>query len=115
MASYRLLVLTNPVAGREEEYNQWYSEQHLGDVLRVPGFTGAQRFRLLESLDASKSFPWRYVALYDIETDDLAGVLRELSSRGGTTALPVSTALEMSTVAAVSLAPITPHKSPAPR
>lgn len=37
-----LLVQTNSVAGREDEFNRWYSETHLADVLAVPGGVRAQ-------------------------------------------------------------------------
>ena len=35
MAKLWLVVLTNPVEGREDEYNEWYSGRHLEDVLAV--------------------------------------------------------------------------------
>jgi hypothetical protein len=28
----QFLVFTNPVEGREDEYNEWYDNVHLGDV-----------------------------------------------------------------------------------
>ena len=45
MPRYNLIVLTNPVDGREDEYNDWYTNVHLDDVLKIPGVVGAQRFR----------------------------------------------------------------------
>ena len=45
MRNFRLVVLTNPVAGREDEYNDWYSNRHLGDVIAIPGIVAAQRFK----------------------------------------------------------------------
>ena len=45
MPRYNLIVLTNPVDGREDEYNDWYTNVHLDDVLKVPGVVAAQRFR----------------------------------------------------------------------
>jgi hypothetical protein len=35
------LVFSNPVEGREDEYNAWYDEVHLPDVQRIPGVVGA--------------------------------------------------------------------------
>ncbi|MGJ3558570.1 hypothetical protein ACR6C2_04830 [Streptomyces sp. INA 01156] len=32
-----LLVLSDPVEGREDEYNEWYSGQHLGETLQTRG------------------------------------------------------------------------------
>jgi len=45
MAKYTFVVLTNPTSSKEAEYNEWYNKQHIPDVLNVPGFVAAQRFR----------------------------------------------------------------------
>jgi hypothetical protein len=37
-----LIVLSNPVAGCVDEYNDWSGNVHLGEVL-LPGFVAAQR------------------------------------------------------------------------
>ena len=44
MTKCNFVILSNPVAGREDEFNEWYTKQHLDDVLKVPGFVAAQRF-----------------------------------------------------------------------
>src|SRR5258708_6202832 len=36
------LVFTNPVDGMEE-YNRWYDEKHVSDLLKVPGIVRAYR------------------------------------------------------------------------
>jgi hypothetical protein len=46
MGRFRFVVFTNPVAGREDEYNDWYSNTHLAEVVGVPGFAAVQRFRI---------------------------------------------------------------------
>jgi len=45
MSRHVFAVLTNPVEGREAEFNAWY-DRHLHDILRLPGLVSAQRFRL---------------------------------------------------------------------
>ena len=42
--TYYFFVFSNPVAGHEDEYNNWYNEQHAPDVVFIPGFVTAQRF-----------------------------------------------------------------------
>ena len=37
MAKYMFLPLTSPVAGKEDEFNEWYDKHHLPDVINVPG------------------------------------------------------------------------------
>jgi hypothetical protein len=46
MAKHVFVVFTNPVEGKEATYNDWCDNRHLPDVLDVPGFVSAQRFRL---------------------------------------------------------------------
>ncbi len=40
MAKYNLIALTNPLEGRDDEFNDWYTNVHLADVLKLPGVTG---------------------------------------------------------------------------
>ena len=48
MASHRLFVFTQPVEGKDAEYNDWYDKIHLKEVLEIEGFVAAQRFALAE-------------------------------------------------------------------
>jgi hypothetical protein len=57
MARYNYLVISNARAGRESEFDRWYTEQHLHDVLRVPGFIAAQRFEVAQD---AQGFPGPY-------------------------------------------------------
>jgi hypothetical protein len=84
MALYNLVVFTNPVEGRDDEYNEWYTDVHLRDVLGIPGVVGAQRFRRSGIQRDDGPFPWGYLAIYQCDTDDVRSVIRELKTRGGT-------------------------------
>jgi len=64
MAADIMLVLTNAAPGADDEFNTWYDDTHLVDVLEHGPFTGARRFRLAD--DAAEA-PYRYLAVYDIE------------------------------------------------
>jgi hypothetical protein len=107
MSRHVFVVLTNAVAGRDEEFNRWYDGQHIPDVLKVPGFVAAQRFRLGPAQMEAANSPWRYLALYEIETDDVAGALKELSARVGTSAMVMSDTLDNKTIGAYVFSPIT--------
>lgn len=65
------VVQTNAVPGRDEEFNDWYDNQHLADLLEVPGFVAAQRFRLEDVPRDPPVAPYRYryLAIYEIEGD----------------------------------------------
>jgi hypothetical protein len=44
---YVYLVMSDPLAGREADFNDGYQNMHMGDLVQLPGWTGAQRFRLV--------------------------------------------------------------------
>ena len=94
MNKHILLVLTNAVVGREDEFNRWYDDIHIPDLLKIPEIVSAQRFRLSSEQKASPPFPWQYLALYEIETNDLNRVVAVLKERAGTVALPLTDALQ---------------------
>jgi hypothetical protein len=77
MAKHVLIALTSPVEGKEAEYNSWYNEVHIPEILSVPGITSARRFRIkvaqIPGAPASK-----YVAIYEVETDNLGATLKAL-------------------------------------
>jgi hypothetical protein len=57
---------------REEEYNTWYDGIHLAELVAVDGIVSARRLRPVNGEGP-------YVALYEIEGDDLAAVLQNMS------------------------------------
>lgn len=75
---YVYVVRSAPAAGQESAYNDWYTNVHLPDVLAVPGFVAAQRFRISEAADENESVQ-PYLALYFMRTADPAGLLATLS------------------------------------
>jgi hypothetical protein len=99
MRHYKLVVYTKPVAGRDQEYNDWYENTHLSDLVAIPGINSAQRFRLAKSLSPETSLP--FLAIYDNETDDIDGVIAEMKRLSGTEAMTISDALDKNASAMV--------------
>jgi hypothetical protein len=93
MGKYTLVVLTKPTEGNDAEFNRWYTEDHLKDVLNTPGFTAAQRFKFVTKGETSASYP--YLALYEVETSNPEAALEDLLSRWGTEKMPSSPAIDM--------------------
>jgi len=89
MTAYTLMVLSKPVEGKENEYNDWYTNTHLGDVLRLPGMVSARRFKVSPGQESSHE----YLALYNVETDDVSAILTELTKRARTPEMSISPAL----------------------
>ena len=90
MGRYVYVVMTNPVEGRDAEYNAWYDEIHLKDVCSAQGVVGARRFRLADGDSAH-----RYLALYEMETDDPQRDLAALTALAGTDRMRMSDALDL--------------------
>jgi len=62
--------------------------QHMPDVLAVPGFTAAQRYRLAPDPDLPGA-PTRFLTIYEMECDDRAAVMAEVRCRAGTVQMPL--------------------------
>jgi hypothetical protein len=67
-----LLVFSNPKPGREDEYDDWYTNHHLAEILAIEGFHRAQRFRLAGAARMTRDTadaPWSRLAIYEVEED----------------------------------------------
>ena len=61
--SFLVLVLTEPTHGAEDEFNDYYENTHLDEVIETTGWKSAQRFRLAG--EAGESCPLPYLASYE--------------------------------------------------
>lgn len=76
-----MYVETMPVsADKEAEYHTWYDETHLGQILSVEGIVSARRFA---PTDGNGPF----IAIYELDCDDLDAVVARLGELGGSGAL----------------------------
>ncbi len=90
MARHLLVVMTNPTDQREDEYNDWYSDVHLDEVVEIPEFVSAQRFKLADTQlkdiltpeergNSKHGEPQHcYLALYEMEADSAADAVQAL-------------------------------------
>lgn len=96
MTRYRWMVFTNCTPGREADFNRWYDEVHIADLLRVPGIDRATRSTLsqaqatMETGEIELCGPerigarFRYLAIYEFAADDPMTVLKEIQTRANT-------------------------------
>ena len=89
-----LVVFSNPVAGREDEYNEWYDNTHIPEVAAVPGVTSATRFT---PKDADPSAKHGYLALYELDRPG-DEVMADIATRMADGRIVMSDALDMATV-----------------
>ena len=106
MATHRLIVLTEPKPGQEADYNKWYDEVHLKEVLETEGFVAAQRFEIASSQigEPGETPPKRYLAIYEIEADDVDVALEKLNAGSGT--MVISDALDLESASAIAYSAI---------
>lgn len=82
---------------REAEYNEWYREVHAPELCALPGFVGVRRYRRRNDVGGPPAGEerHRYVAIYELEADDLAVPLAALQARAEEQAAPVSDVLQL--------------------
>ena len=80
-----LLVQTEAVVGRDDEFNEWYEQIHIPEILSDSGFRSARRFRIVSQdrsgAPAGDGDWWTYLALYEVEAEDLAATLVYVRAR----------------------------------
>jgi len=79
-----LVIQTDPKLGHELAFAEFYDRVHLREVCETPGFVRGRRF-VAVSADGLPERPdgeWlSNLAIYDIESDDLATAYRAMLSR----------------------------------
>ena len=80
---------------RDAEYNQWYSGTHIPEISSIPGFVAARRYKTREA-DRGRSTKARYLAIYELEADDISRPLEELAARSADGRMGRSDALQLS-------------------
>jgi hypothetical protein len=77
---YVYLVMSDPLPGREADFNDGYQNMHMGDLVQLPGWTGAQRFRLVPDVIPRNTQPlYRRgnLIIWDQEGADLGRLQRD--------------------------------------
>ena len=67
MSKYLLLLQSNALSGREDDYAKWYDEIHIPEVLTQAGFRSAQRFNVSGELAGVCAH--HFFVIYEIEID----------------------------------------------
>jgi hypothetical protein len=97
MAKYRLMTMVTAKDGDDAALNDWYENQHVPDLLKVPGVVAAQRFRVHDS--ALPQPAWRYISIFELDVDDPATVMAEIGKRSGTDQMPLKMVFELQSMA----------------
>lgn len=98
MSSALMVVGSNPSAPEHaDEYHRWYVEDHFPDVLAVAGFTAARRYALspVRPMAETEPSPYGYLAIYEVEADDLEQAGRDLQAALDSGAIPISETFDL--------------------
>jgi hypothetical protein len=95
VGKYVFVVFTQPVDSRDAEYNEWYDSVHVADVERLDGVVSARRYRLAEMEPPQAGHP-PYLALYELDVDDVSDVPRAIQRAIAEGRMPISDALDRS-------------------
>jgi hypothetical protein len=80
MARYLLFAFSDcKDPSREDEFNTWYDTMHVPDMLQVPGMISATRWVAAQPAEGQQR---RYLAMYELETDDLQKFDNSVRERG---------------------------------
>jgi hypothetical protein len=67
------IVFSNPLDGRDDEFNDWYDNVHVPDLLAIPGMVSAQRYGLKDAqiyhMEGGAAPEHRYAIIYEMEGD----------------------------------------------
>lgn len=78
MPKYALIAVTAPADGMEAQYRDWYDTVHTPELLAIPGIAKSRRFRIKIS-NLPEAGRNQFIAIHDVETNDLNEVLTGLS------------------------------------
>ncbi len=107
-----LVVQTNPVSSEQEDaFNSWYDRVHVPDVLKLPGFVAARRYRISDVQLAGSGGDHRYLALYELETDDLVAARDALVKAASDGSMEIHEALDMAKASSVLFEAIGPRQT----
>jgi hypothetical protein len=80
---YVMLVFANPIPGKEAEFNDWYTNTHMGDLVQLQGWMGAQRFRIVTNVQPRPSqagYTHGYLIIWDLEETDANAALGRMTA-----------------------------------
>jgi hypothetical protein len=81
MAKAVLIVHSRPVeTAREDEFNKWYDEVHIPDITSVSGVVSGRRFK---KAGGAGDGGYPYLAIYELDGEDLGATMKELMDRTG--------------------------------
>ena len=104
MPKYIMLAFNGPTGGEGdgEALEQWYEQSHLPELKAAGATDTARRFKVVDNNLPGKE-AWPYVAVYEIEADDMADLQRRMQQGGGISVHPALDRSRSATLLAVQV------------
>ena len=83
MKKHLLFAFTNPIEGKEAEYNHWYDTVAMPTYKSLPGLIPLGRFDLVDikpMFDFDAGSQYKYASLYYFEADDAEAFMETLKA-----------------------------------
>ena len=94
------VVSSNPVPGREDDFNEWYDNVHIPELLAVPGMLSATRYTLHDAaiyhVRGGVVPEHRYMCVYELD-GDVDEVMGRIQRRVANGEVHMSDSLDLST------------------
>lgn len=82
MGKYVMVAQSAATPGQAEAFNRWYDDYHFPEICALPGVTGGRRFDAALMPMGAPGQP--FLAIYEIECDDIGLFMDDLGRRMAT-------------------------------
>lgn len=106
MPGFLWIVQANAMDGRDGDFNAWYTDRHMHDVLQTPGVQAVQRFELVENRGRAEA-THRYIAVYEVEAESPSAIEEAVAALRKDGRAPGSDALDRTDFVSAYYAPLT--------
>lgn len=73
-----ILIRSNPLPGKEAEYNAWYDNVHLPEMLQIEGVKAYQRFALAKDQMNDKAQSHKYLIRLEIDSENIPATIARM-------------------------------------
>ncbi len=76
---HKMVVLAKAVPGQVDALAKWYDEQHMKDLLAVPGLVTAERHKIVPLKRPEGTPEWDFMLIYELDNQDPMVVLKNMA------------------------------------
>ena len=98
METFMLAAFARPIPGREQEFGDWYENQHIPDIMRIDGFKSARRYECVDPPTRAGSF----LTVYEVEAGQATDIAEAIDVARQAGQLVGSDSLDRSSLELVS-------------